>query len=442
MKKALLFAFAFTAFCKTAAQTTVNVFSQIVFYDGYAANVSEPVPANTIRLANFRYTRKLTDAELNTFQNKIQMNVKIGALCDNYDRIGGVHIALVPKGQASYTLSDTAVKRIEIGRYITPFMNKNLSPTEVPYSYQVDNLYSVFSNMVLRNAYDIWVELDVFGVPYAANTQVAGCDGRNDVFAGTLDFVTSNDPSVTTTYNNLLPLLDSNELNNYNNTDQTGQTVRLVNFNLTQSATDAKFFIVSTPHGANTNGEEYVRRQNFIYLDNNQVLTFTPGGTSCEPFRNYNTQANGIYGSTPRPTSWWTSWNNWCPGDAVPIRSFTAGTLAAGNHTIKYQVPSAVFYGQDGRIVLSMYMQSTSQQLSVKDVSTVDVSVFPNPTTDFVNIRSAKKTKSISVYSADGRKLNEVKDSKVDLTSYPAGIYMLDIVLEGGIEFRHKIIKK
>lgn len=442
MKKTLLYLMIFTGFCKTVAQTTVNVFSQIVFYDGYAANVSNPVPTNTIRLANFRYAKKLTDSELNSFQNKIQMNVTIGALCDNYDRIGGVHIALIPKGQFSYTLSDANVKRIEIGRYITPFMNKNISPTEVPYTYQVDNLYSVFSDTILRNAYDIWVELDVFGVPYAANTQVVGCSGRNDVFAGTLDFITYNDPSVNTTYNNLLPLLDSNELNNYNNTDQAGQTVRLVNFNLPQSASNANFFIVSTPHGANTNGEEYVRRQNFISLDNNQVLTFTPGGISCEPFRVYNTQGNGIYGTSVHSTSWWTSWNNWCPGNAVPIRSFTAASLSAGNHTIKYEVPSAVFYGQDGRIVLSMYMQSTSQQLSVKDVSTVDVFVFPNPTTDFVNIRSDKKTKSISVYSAEGRKLNEVKDSKVDLTSYPAGVYMLDIVLEGGIQFKHKIIKK
>lgn len=442
MKKILLSLIVFAGLCKTSAQTPIDVFSQVVFYDGYASNVVVPVQANTIKLANFRYGKKLTDAQLNSFENKIQMNVTIGALCDNYDRIGGVHLALVPKGQASYTLNDTSVKRIEIARYITPFMNKNLSPAEVPYTYEVDNLYSVFSNMAIRNAYDIWIELDVFGVPYAANTQVAGCAGRNDVFTGTLSFMTYTDPSVTTTFNSLLPLLDSNELNNYNNTDEPGETVRLVNFNLAQSTNNAKFFIVSTPHGANTNGEEYVRRQNFISLDDNLVLTFTPGGTSCEPYRMYNTQGNGIYGTSPKPATWWTSWNNWCPGDAVPVRSFTVASLSAGNHAIRYDVPTAVFYGQDGRIVLSMYMQSNSQQLSVKDISTVDVSVFPNPTADFVNIRSDKKTRSISVYSTEGRKLTEIKDSKVDLSAYPAGVYILDIILEGGIQFKHKIIKR
>ncbi|VXC29631.1 MULTISPECIES: peptide-N-glycosidase F-related protein [Chryseobacterium] len=442
MKKILLPLMVFTGLFKTYAQTNINVFSQIVFYDGYASNVSNPVPANTIRLANYRYAKKLTDAELNSFQNKITMNVTIGALCDNYDRIGGVHVALVPKNQLTYSLSDTNVKRIEIGRYITPFMNKNISPTSVPYTYNVDNLYSIFSNTTLRNAYDIYVELDVFGVPYAANTQVAGCSGRNDVFAGTLDFVTSNDPAITTSYNNLLPLLDSNELNNYNNTDQPGQTVRLVNFNLNQSTDNAKFFIISTPHGAGSGGEEYIRRQNFVSLDNTQVLTFTPGGKSCEPYRMYNTQGNGIYGANAQSQSWWTSWNNWCPGDSVPIRSFTTPTLSNGSHTLKYEVPAAVFNGQDGRVVLSIYMQSNNQLLSVKDVSTVDVSVFPNPTADFVNIRSDKKVRNVIIYSIDGRRLNETKDYKIDFTAYPSGNYLLDITLEGGTQFKHKIIKK
>ncbi|WP_294303901.1 peptide-N-glycosidase F-related protein [uncultured Chryseobacterium sp.] len=440
MKKVLLSLLVVSSFFK--AQTSINVFSQIVFYDGYAANVSQPVPSNTIRLANSRYTRKLTDAELNSFQNKIQMNVTIGALCDNYDRIGGVHIALVPKGQASYTMSDAQVKRFEVGRYITPFMNKNVSPTQVPYSYDVDNLYPVFSNVALRTAYDIWVELDVFGVPYAANTQVAGCAGRNDVFAGTLTFVTFNDPTINNNFNTVMPLLDSSPLNNYNNTDVSGQTVRLVNFNLTQTAANPKFFIVTSPHGAGTNGEEYVRRQNFISLDNTQVLTFMPGGKSCEPYRMYNTQANGIYGSTPKTTAWWTAWNNWCPGDSVPIRSFSVASLSAGNHLLKYEVPDAEFFNQDGQIVLSMYMQSLSQNLSVKDVATTDVSIYPNPTTDYVTVKGQKKVKLMSVLSTDGRKLSETAESWADLTAYPTGTYMLDIILEGGIRFTHKVIKK
>jgi len=440
MKKTLLTFLLLSSFFKS--QTTINVFSQAVFYDGYAATVSNPIPANAIRLANYRYAKKLTDAELNSFQNKINLNVTIGALCDNYDRLGGVHIALVPKGQATYTLTDTTVQRFEIGRYITPFMNKNAALTTVPYTYDVSNLYSVFSNVSLRNTYDIWVELDVFGVPYAANTQIAGCAGRNDVFTGTLDFVTSTDPTITATSNNILPLSDSRALNNYNNTDVAGQTVRLINFNLAQTTTNANFYVIATPHGANSGGEEYVRRQNIISMDNSQIFTFTPGGKSCEPYRMYNTQGNGIYGSSPQSGAWWTSWNNWCPGDAVPIRNFSFTTLAAGSHTLKYEVPTAVFNGQQGDIFLSIYMQSTNQNLSVKDISTVDVSVYPNPTTDFVNIKSEKKVKNVSVFSLDGRLISTTTNSKIDLASYPSGTYLLDIKFEGGVRFNHKVIKK
>jgi len=440
MKKPLLTFLLLSSFFKS--QTTINVFSQAVFYDGYAATVSNPIPANTIRLANYRYAKKLTDTELNSFQNKINLNVSIGALCDNYDRLGGVHIALVPKGLSTYTLTDTTVQRFEIGRYITPFMNKNISPTSVPYTYDVSNLYSVFSNLSLRNTYDIWVELDVFGVPYAANTQVAGCAGRNDVFTGTLDFVTFTDPNITATFNNILPLSDSRALNNYNNTDVTGQTVRLINFNLTQSTSNANFYVIATPHGANSGGEEYVRRQNIISMDNSQIFTFTPGGKSCEPYRMYNTQGNGIYGSSPQSGAWWTSWNNWCPGDAVPIRNFSFTTLSAGSHTLKYEVPTAVFNGQQGDIFLSIYMQSTNQNLSVKDISTVDVSVYPNPTTDFVNIKSEKKVKNVSVFSMDGRLISTTPNSKIDLAAYPSGTYLLDIQFEGGVRFNHKVIKK
>jgi len=50
--------------------------------------------------------------------------------------------------------------------------------------------------------------------------------------------------------------------------------------------------------------------------------------------------------------------------------------------------------------------------------------------------------KLLTLYSFDGRKLNEIRDSKVDLTSYPAGTYVLDIILEGGTQFKHKVIRK
>lgn len=427
------------------SQTTrTNIVSEAVYYDGYAALVSQPVPTGLIRLTNARYARKMTDAELDGFKAKIAMRVTIGALCDNYDRLGSVFLAMVPKNQPTYTVDDANVKRIEVARYITPFMNKNVSPLEVPYTYNISNLYNVFHDAALRNTYDMYMELDVFGVPYAAQTEIAGCSGRNDVFTGTLTFFSTNASATPTSYNNLTPILNYSKLNNYNSTDVPGQTVRITTFNLPNAITDAQFFVISTPHGANAGGEEYVRRDNFTYIDDVQMLTYKPGGTSCEPFRVYNTQGNGIYGTTPSSAADWTAWNNWCPGDAVPIRSFTMTSMTAGTHTLKHTIPAAVFNQQQGDVFLSVYMQSkNSAMMDVKDIKSIDVSIYPNPTSDFVNIKSKIDVASMTLFSMDGRKLTEnFKENKINISSYNTGVYILNIVLKDGTTFKHKIIKK
>lgn len=445
MYKRLFFASLFLSGLSQSQTTTMtNLISDAVYYDGYAATVTNPVPTGLIRLGNTRYARKLTDTEMDSFKAKIAMRVTIGALCDNYDRLGEVFLALVPKNQSTYTLNDPNIKRIEAARYITPFMNKNRSPIEVPYTYDVSNLYSVFHNTELRNTYDMYMELDVFGVPYAAQTQVAGCTGRIDVFSGNLTFFSTDVGATPTDYNTLVPILSYNKLNNYNSTDAPGETVRLVTFNLPTAVTNANFFVISTPHGANPGGEEYIRRQNFTYVDDVQVLTYTPGGISCEPYRVYNTQGNGIYQSAPATFAQWTSWNNWCPGNSVPIRGFTLPSMTAGNHTLKHSIPTAIFTGQQGEVYLSVYMQGKSNaSLNVKDVKTIDVNIYPNPTTDFVNIKSKEDVASMTLFSMDGKKLTEVyKENRVDLSSYSTGVYFLSIVLKDGTTFKHKIIKK
>jgi len=443
-KKLLFLSICFGGLLQSQTTQVMNVISQATYYDGYAATVSDPVPAGLIRLSNTRYARKLTDAELNSFKAKIAMRVTIGALCDNYDRLGSVYLAMIPKNQPTYTMTDVNVKRIEVGRYITPFMNKNRSPLEVPYTYDLSNLYNVFHDTTLRAAYDMYMELDVFGVPYAAQTQVSGCTGRIDVFSGTLSFFSTDTGATSSDQNTLTPILTYSTLNNYNNTDVPGETVRIVNFNLPNPVTNARFYVISTPHGANSGGEEYVRRQNYTYIDDVQMLTYTPGGISCEPYRVYNTQGNGIYGTVPKTLNEWTSWNNWCPGNSVPIRGFTMPNLAAGNHTLKHTIPTAVFNQQQGDVFLSVYMQGKSNAtLDVKDIKTTDVSIYPNPTSDFINIRSKEDVVSISIFSVDGKKLAEnYKENRIDISAYPSGVYFLNIVLKGGINFKHKIIKK
>lgn len=443
MKKLLLLltfiGILFSGFHATA-QVSLTVFDEILFYDGYAGVVNLPVPDGVIRHRNDLYAKKLSATELAAFGNSLDINVTIKASCDNYDRIGNVNLAFVPIGATTYNPSE--VQRIELGRFITPFMNKNLEPSEVPYTFSVSNVAKIFKDPAILAAYDIWAELEVFGVPYAANTQVAGCAGRNDVFFGTLEFV-SNEEAASGENNFLLPLNFKKDLNNYQAaaTDEVGTTVRTINFNVPQNLTNAAFYLITSNHGANAGGEEYNRRFHHIYLDGVQKLLYKPGGLSCEPYRIYNTQGNGIYGPTPRTTSEWASFSNWCPGQVIPIRAIQLGDLAAGDHTFKITVPTAVFVDQQGYIPVSLYLQGTAQPLGVKNFTTLDYSLYPNPTDGMVRIQSSAAVNGFTVFNMLGQKVLHGTSDEIDMTTLEKGVYVVEIAFEN-TKVTSKIIKK
>ena len=440
MKKLYIsFIILFTCFW-SFGQTTINIMDEVVFFDGYAGVVSEPTPEGVIRFRNDLVTKKITDSQLESIGEELTVNIVISALCDNYDRIGNVNLALVPKGSTTYDPS--VVSRIEIGRFITPFMNKNVNPTSVPYSFEVNNLAKILKSSEIYADFDFWLELEVFGVPYAANTQVAGCSGRNDVFEGKVDFVTNGSTSIDPdTY--LQPLAMKMDFNNYqaNATDAVGTTVKTINFTVDQTIYDAKLYLITSNHGANSGGEEYVRRVHNVEFDNTQVLTYTPGGKSCEPYRQYNTQGNGIYGSSPQSTSWWTSWNNWCPGDVIPIREIDLGTLASGSHSFKISVPAAQFASQQGNFPLSLYLQGNESNLGILE-SKENTRVYPNPAENLIKIDSDSKIEMVTLHNAEGKEILKSENTQIDISTLQNGIYFVEIQLENGLTSVEKIVKR
>jgi hypothetical protein len=436
------------------SQTTMRFFDKVLFFDGYAGLVTDStynavspgsLPAGLIRHRNDLYATKMSAAQLASIGTSLTMNVTIKASCDNYDRIGNVNLALVPKGATTY--NPDSVKRIEIGRYITPFMNKNVMPDTVPYTYNINNVAHLLKETGITSAYDIWVELEVFGVPYAANTQVAGCSGRNDVFFGTLDFVT-NTPAPVENTNVLLPLSFKKILNDYeaSATDQLGTTKRTINFNLSSPLTDAIFVLITSNHGANSGGEEYNRRNHFIYFDGSEVLTYKPGRTSCEPFRKYNTQGNGIYGPSPRTDAQWQSFSNWCPGDVISTRIINLGPLPAGDHSFRIEVPDAVFVNNEGYFPVSLYLQGKTSGtiLAIEDATkgNVHATIYPNPSHDVFNIETEEKIEQVTVFNLLGQKVFSGKDKQINIANLPSGMYWAKINFDNDKTVTRKLIKK
>uniref|UniRef100_UPI00404A0F35 peptide-N-glycosidase F-related protein n=1 Tax=Flavobacterium sp. TaxID=239 RepID=UPI00404A0F35 len=428
-----------------AQEVYIPIYESVLFYDGYAGLVDEPTAPDVFRLRNDLFTKKITPEIIAQIGNTLTLDIYVSAACDNYDRIGNINLALVPKGALSYSLDE--VGRIELGRIITPFMNKNVPPNIVPFSFNVDNVTKILKDSYLNSQFDFWIEFELFGVPYAANTQIAGCSGRNDVFYGTLYFITNTDASIPNdTF--LLPLNIRNNLNNYQTgaSDAIGTTVRTINFNLPTAINNGVFHFITSNHGANQGGEEYIRRLHQIFFDSSSpVLTYTPGEPTCEPYRVYNTQGNGIYGPTPRTPAQWQSFSNWCPGAIIPIRTLEVGNLSAGDHYFKIAVPSAQFVNQEGYFPISVYLQGENTVLSNDDFNVTTIDFYPNPTKDFININSSVNIISLQLVDIDGRLISthDVNDFQFrhDISKLTNGVYFLKLNTTSG-SIVEKIIKE
>jgi hypothetical protein len=425
--------FAWCCLSAEAQTTTIDVLDQVTYFDGYASLVSDPLPAGILRLRNDLITRKLTSQEIQQIGTNLRVKVTVKALCDNYDRIGDVNLVMTPKGATTY--SPGTATRIEVGRFITPFMNKNVQPDTVSYNYTVNNVATILKDQSLNATYDFWVELEIFGVPYAANTQVTGCSGRNDVFKGSVKFITSgNTQSQSGTF--LEPIAFKKEFNNYNAnaTDTLGKTTRTFQINLSQPLANPTFYLITSNHGANSGGEEYIRRLHYVFIDGALSLQYKPGSLTCEPFRLYNTQGNGIYGSTPKSNAQWQSFSNWCPGDLIPNRTIAMNSLSAGTHTFRIIVPQATFTGGQGNFPLSLYLQGSTNVLGVNEMKdeTSETFLYPNPASNLLHVESSREVKQISLLNLLGQQVMTSERKDLDVSGLPAGIYLVKVQSETG----------
>lgn len=437
---------------------TINVFDNIPFYSMYhylgegqtlPPEAYSEIPSDAIRFHAYErdvVSRKLSDSDVLSLGDNITLNVTLFAACDNYDRIAGVNLALVPKFSTTYNWNDTAVKRIEIGRFITPFMNKNISPTQVPYTWQINNLSKILKDSDLLANYDMWIEFRADGYSAAANTQVAGCAGRTDVFRGSLELVsTTGEPNLD--QHHLEPIKHRFIFNNYqsNAYDLTtpNLTEKSFEFTLAEPLEDAKLYLITSKHGSNSGGEEYIRRFHYVYLNNNLIHTYRPNETpTCEPFRQYNTQGNGIYGTSPQSNNWWSSWNNWCPGDKIPTKEISLGNLAAGDHSVKFRLTgNNLFAGGQGYVVISLYVQGKRSPLSTQNFVNSNVTISPNPTKDYFNIESEKELMAVEVYNNLGQVVLKSNNKQVNISPLNSGLYFVKLMFEGSVSYS-KIFKE
>lgn len=79
-------------------------------------------------------------------------------------------------------------------------------------------------------------------------------------------------------------------------------------------------------------------------------------------------------------------------------------------------------------------------QLAVNDINKTQITIFPNPSSDFINIKSDNDIKSIKIYDIKGSLIKSDNTSKIDISAFPKGNYIISIETKAGIETK-KFIK-
>ncbi|WP_218841854.1 aryl-sulfate sulfotransferase [Winogradskyella ursingii] len=126
-----------------------------------------------------------------------------------------------------------------------------------------------------------------------------------------------------------------------------------------------------------------------------------------------------------------TSQGDSAPADNLTFRAF------------KYNMDYPGFIGRDltPGPTLELNPDLTScNSLSISNFEESIVKVFPNPSKNKIEINAKIPIDKIDIYNALGRRMNEIKSSKIDLSEYAEGIYYLKIY-SGSRIINKKVIK-
>ncbi|MBO6184659.1 MAG: T9SS type A sorting domain-containing protein [Chryseobacterium sp.] len=163
-------------------------------------------------------------------------------------------------------------------------------------------------------------------------------------------------------------------------------------------------------------------------------------------------QTTGTSSAFATTTGTWNA-NTWyrvkIVGTATGLTYYLNGTqIYTGNFFQNYNFDEMAFvhdnYSGSGYID-KIAINNESGVLSTKDDVKIiknRLSIYPNPTSDILNIKTDSKINSVSVVDITGKKINvKLENDKVDVKSLPAGIYLINVETKDGISIE-KFIKK
>lgn len=107
-------------------------------------------------------------------------------------------------------------------------------------------------------------------------------------------------------------------------------------FELPQDAKNTYLRYITTGHGGWGNGDEFVPKENSIFLNGDLLFKFTPWRTDCGAYRLYNPVSGNFQNGLSSAD---LSRSNWCPGTITNPNYIFIGDLKAGKHKLQVRIP-------------------------------------------------------------------------------------------------------
>jgi len=108
-----------------------------------------------------------------------------------------------------------------------------------------------------------------------------------------------------------------------------------LSFRLDQDAKNVQLRYIATGHGGWGNGDEFVPKENRIFLNDNLLFKYTPWRNDCGSYRLSN-PASGNFATGLSSSD--LSRSNWCPGTVTPPIYIDLGDLKAGDYKLQVQI--------------------------------------------------------------------------------------------------------
>lgn len=88
-------------------------------------------------------------------------------------------------------------------------------------------------------------------------------------------------------------------------------------------------------------------------------------------------------------------------------------------------------------------MFTTSTATAISDSNASTVSIYPNPTSDVINLSSVDGIKAISINNLSGKTVwsGAASEFPLNVSSFAKGIYLINVVTEGGVKTEKVIVK-